>query len=47
MLVNYMDELLVEWTGTKKELGKKGYTLIRERVTQSFQYEKKPVLAFQ
>jgi hypothetical protein len=47
MLVNYMDELLVGWTGTKKELGKKGYTLIRERVTQNFQYEKKPVLAFQ
>ena len=47
MLVDYMDELSVQWTGTQKELGTKGYTLIRDRVTQSFQYEQKRALAFQ
>jgi hypothetical protein len=47
MLVDYMDQLSTEWTGTQQELGRKGYTLIRERVTQNFQYEEKSALAFQ
>jgi hypothetical protein len=36
LLVKYMDELSAKWTGTQKDLGRKGYMLIRERVTRRF-----------
>jgi hypothetical protein len=36
LLVKYMDELSAKWTGTKKDLGRKGYMLIREQVTRRF-----------
>jgi|SRR5882724_194953 len=48
LLVGYMDEISAQWTGTRKELGRKGYMLVRERVTQGFQFrEKETALAFQ
>jgi enediyne biosynthesis protein E3 len=48
LLVGYMDEISAQWTGTRKELGRKGYMLVRERVTQGFQFEQKGMaLAFQ
>jgi enediyne biosynthesis protein E3 len=48
LLVGYMDEVSGQWTGTRKELGRKGYMLVRKRVTQGFQFrEKEMALAFQ
>jgi hypothetical protein len=48
LLVRYLDEISEEWTGTQQELGRKGYMLVRERVTQGFQFkEKEMALAFQ
>ncbi len=48
LLVRYLDEMSAEWTGTQKELGRKGYMLVRERVTHRFQFEEKEMaFAFQ
>jgi len=48
LLIKYMDEIAEKWTGTEKELGRNGYMLIRERVTQGFQFEMKGMaVAFQ
>jgi hypothetical protein len=48
LLVKYLDEVAAEWTGTQRELGRKGYMLIRKRVTRGFQFEKKEMaVAFQ
>lgn len=41
LLVRNLDEISAEWAGTQKELGKKGYMLVRERVTNGFQFEEK------
>jgi len=46
LLVKYMDELSAKWTGTQKDLGRKGYTLIREQVTQRFDLDNKLAVAF-
>lgn len=48
LLVKYLDELSAKWTGTQMDLGRKGYTLIREQVTRGFQFDgEKMALAFQ
>ena len=39
LLVRYLDEISAAWTGTQKELGRRGYMLVRERVTHGFQFE--------
>lgn len=46
LLVKYMDDLSAKWTGTQKELGRKGYMLIRERVTRKFDLIKQLAVAF-
>jgi enediyne biosynthesis protein E3 len=48
LLVRYLDEVSAEWPGTQKELGRKGYMLVRERWTQGFHFEEKEMaVAFQ
>jgi hypothetical protein len=47
LVVQCLDEIAATWPGTRRELGTKGYMLVRERVTRAFQIEvKETALAF-
>jgi len=47
LLVRYLDETAAGWTGTEKELGRRGYMLVRERLTHELEVEEnEKALAF-